>query len=195
MPVKSVYVWYSSSLGMCSVQYAPHPGMDPDACAVLNDRRHFAKMVVRGVRELPSGKALFGEAPWRVRRVPSPCGHFAGQGLAPTAPGGGVTCPGHSGSGWNCQRPRPSPLTSSPSVAKAALPSLCLGGQVWGRCLRLSPSLSSWRFRSTLAAASLLQMHQGGSILTRCPVTCCLGEPAGKEFQTLVWVRCTLIAF
>ena len=58
-----MYVWYNSSLGTCSLQCAPHPGMDLDACAVLNDRRHFAKMVVRGIRELPSGKAVFGEAP------------------------------------------------------------------------------------------------------------------------------------
>ena len=136
-------------------------------------------------------KPCLGRPPWRVRRVSSPCGHCAGRGLAPIAPGGGVTCPSHSGSGWNCQRPRPSPLTSSPSVAKAVLPSLSLRGQVWGRCLRLSPSLSSWCFRSTPAATSLLQMHQGGSILTCCPVTCsqgkpsCPAEPAGKEFQTL----------
>ena len=57
--------------------------------------------------------------------------------------------------------------------------------------MRLSPSSSSWCFMSTPATASLLQMHQGGSILTRCPVTSsqsnlsCLGEPAGKALQTL----------
>ena len=53
---------YTFELGDVLYAVCASPREDPDACAVLHERRHFARMIVRGIGELPSGEAVCAEA-------------------------------------------------------------------------------------------------------------------------------------